>query len=99
MMLAVTEKAALEALVLSFLLLILIIVLGVAVLLYRRHYFAHKTDASQDFSLADIRRMYKEGQVSEEEYERMRQRLLAKSVGHEARRDDRRARIDEKPSD
>jgi hypothetical protein len=74
-----------EVLVLGLVLLVLVSVLGVVLLLYRRRYFAGLRDESTGFTLADIRRMYKNGQLSDAEYERMRKSVLAASMNGQDR--------------
>jgi len=68
--------AAREILAVSALLFAMVLLLGAVVLLYRRRYLGRRSDPAEGFTLADVRRMYKEGQVSKEEYERIRQTLL-----------------------
>jgi hypothetical protein len=69
--------AAREALAITALLLVMVVVFGTGVLLYRRRYLGRSaSDETAGFTLADVRRMYKQGQLSEEEYERMRRSIV-----------------------
>ena len=68
-----------EAMVLGLVLLILAALLGVVLLLYRRRYFSVRSDRTPGFTLGDIREMHRNGQLSDEEYERMRQAVIAPS--------------------
>jgi uncharacterized membrane protein len=70
-----------EVIALASVVLVLAILLGLTVLLYRRHYFTARTDQTSTFTLADIRKMHRDGQVSDEEYERMRQSVIGMSAG------------------
>jgi uncharacterized membrane protein len=74
-----------EVLVLGLVLLAMVSVLGIGLLLYRRRYFAGLRNESTGFTLADVREMYKNGQLSDEEYERMRKSVLAASINTEDR--------------
>jgi hypothetical protein len=71
-----TITAAHEAIVLALVVLVLAALLGLAVLMYRRRYFSTQADRTTGFTLADIRQMHKDGQLSDEEYETMRQVVI-----------------------
>ncbi len=68
--------AAREALMVAALLLGMVLLLGVAVLLYRRRYFANRPDENTGFTLADLKRMHRDGQLSDDEYGRLRESIL-----------------------
>jgi len=76
--------AAREAIVLCVILMGFAVVFGVAVLLYRRRYLGRDSPGAQGFTLADARRMHRAGQLSDEEYERMRKSILTGMVGRRA---------------
>ncbi len=70
-----------QAIILALVVFVLVLLLGLVVLLYRRRYFGARVDEPQGFTLADVRRMHREGQLSDEEYERMRQAVIGMSAG------------------
>jgi len=70
-----------QAMILALVVFVLALLLGLVVLLYRRRYFGARMDEAQGFTLADIRRMHGEGQLSDEEYERTRQAVIGLSAG------------------
>ncbi len=73
-------SGAQEAIVLAVVALGLVVLAGLAVMLYRRRYFSTRTDETQGFTLADLRQMHRAGQLSDEEYERMRQAVIGLSM-------------------
>jgi len=71
-----------EAIVLALLVFVLGLILGLAVLLYRRRYLSTRIDRTPGFTLADVRRMHQEGQLSDEEYERMREAVIGPAASN-----------------
>jgi len=57
-------------------LLLLVIALGLGVWYYRRWMFAEASDSTESWTLADLRALRETGELSEEEYEKMRQALI-----------------------
>lgn len=70
------STTATEAIVLALLVFVFGALLGLGVLLYRRRYLSTRLDRTPGFTLADVRRMYQEGQLSDKEYERMREAVI-----------------------
>ncbi len=62
----------------------LAVVLGVAVLVYRRKYFSQKQERTETFTLDDLRQMRRQGQISEEEFHRMREAVIGISLADAA---------------
>lgn len=69
-------EAAYEAIVLAVVVLALVVLLGLIVLLYRRRFMSSRRERTHSFTLADIRRMHRQGQLTDEEYESMRQAVI-----------------------
>ncbi|MBN1341160.1 MAG: hypothetical protein JXQ73_00675 [Phycisphaerae bacterium] len=68
--------AAGEAVILILIVLLLVVLLGVVMLAYRRRILTRRPRETPGFTLADVRRMHQEGQLSDEEYESMRRSVL-----------------------
>ncbi len=65
-----------ETIIWALVTLALFVVLGFGVLIYRRRYLSPRSEQSEGFSLEDIRQMHRSGQLSDEEYDRMRRALI-----------------------
>lgn len=62
-------------------LLIVSLILGGLVLALRRKFFSGGGDESQNFSLQELRRMNNAGEISDEEFETLRARVIAELGG------------------
>ncbi len=81
-----------EIIALALVVLALAVLLGLVVLLYRRRYFSGGLDSTPGFTLSDLVKMHKDGQLSDEEYERMRRTVIGMEAGTRAESGDGQGR-------
>jgi hypothetical protein len=69
----------------------LVIVVIVVAVMFKKYFGAGESTSEAPFTLADLKRMLAEGQVTQEEYERMKSGILARYHASDPRSDPRTA--------